>query len=33
MNAKRLDITTITPGDRSAVAALGRVSSRSALAS
>ena len=33
MNAKRLHITTLMPGDRSAVAALGRVSSRSALAS
>jgi hypothetical protein len=33
MNAKRLDITTSTPGDRFAMAALGRVRTRLALAS
>jgi hypothetical protein len=30
---KRFDITTLTPGSRFAAVALGRVSSRSALAS
>jgi hypothetical protein len=30
---KRLDITTLMPGSRFAAAAVGRVSSRSALAS
>ena len=33
MNAKRPDITTITPGDRFAMAAVGRVLKRFALAS
>jgi hypothetical protein len=33
MTTMRLDITTHMPGNRSAMAAFGRVSSRSALAS
>lgn len=33
MNAKRFQNMTLVPGDRAAIAAFGRVSSRSALAS